>query len=84
MVSLEVSPGTQTGVVELEFREGLEPCRIPNSKVKANRHTHDPQLKARVAHEAPKGLTPTLEITKEYGIHPEQVSDRKRAPQPHA
>lgn len=42
------------------------------------RATHSPELKARVAQEAIKGIETASEIGARYGVHPQQVSDWKR------
>lgn len=42
------------------------------------RKVHSPDLKARVALEAVRGLKTANEIAQEYGIHPVQVSQWKR------
>ena len=42
------------------------------------RATHSPELKARVAQEAIKGIETASEIGSRFGVHPQQVSDWKR------
>jgi transposase len=46
--------------------------------MKAKRRRHDPEFKARVAHEALKGVKTIQQIAKEYEVHPVQVSDWKK------
>ncbi len=46
--------------------------------MKAKRRRHDPEFKARVALEAIKGIKTIQEISKEYEIHPVQVSEWKK------
>jgi len=43
------------------------------------RNTHSPELKAKVALEAIRGLKTANEIGQEYGVHPVQVSQWKKA-----
>ena len=42
------------------------------------RSMHSPELKARVAQEAIKGIETASEIGARFGVHPQQVSDWKR------
>ncbi len=46
---------------------------------KQKRTTHSPELKAKVALEAVRGLKTATEIAQEYGVHPVQVSQWKKA-----
>ncbi len=46
--------------------------------MKAKRRRHDPQFKAKVALEALKGVKTIQQISKEFEIHPVQVSDWKK------
>jgi transposase len=46
--------------------------------VKSKRKRHDPQFKARVALEAPKGVKTVQQIAREFDSHPVQVSDWKK------
>ena len=46
---------------------------------KQKRNTHSPELKAKVALEAVRGLKTANEIAQEYGVHPAQVSQWKRS-----
>ena len=48
------------------------------SKMKAKRRRHEPEFKARVALEALKGVKTIQQISKEYDIHPVQVSEWKK------
>ncbi|WP_373190831.1 transposase, partial [Halomonas sp.] len=41
------------------------------------RNTHSPELKAKVALEAVRGLKTANEIGRDYGVHPVQVSQWK-------
>ncbi len=43
------------------------------------RNTHSPELKAKVALEAVRGLKTANEIGRDYGVHPVQVSQWKKA-----
>ena len=52
--------------------------------MKAKRRRHDPEFKARVAIEAIKGVKTIQEISKEYDVHPVQVSDWKKTMLQHA
>lgn len=47
-------------------------------KMKAKRRRHEPEFKARVALEALKGVKTIQQISKEYEIHPVQVSEWKK------
>ena len=47
--------------------------------MKKKRRRHDPEFKARVALEALKGAKTIQEIAGEFGIHPVQVSEWKKA-----
>ena len=57
---------------------GYQPEPKP-SNMKAKRRRHEPEFKARVALEALKGIKTIQQIAKEFGIHPVQVSDWKKA-----
>ena len=46
---------------------------------KQKRNTHSPELKAKVALEAVRGVQTVNEIAQHYGVHPVQVSQWKRA-----
>ena len=46
--------------------------------MKAKRRRHDPEAKARVALEAPKGVKTIQQIANDYELHPVQVSDWKK------
>jgi transposase/putative transposase len=46
--------------------------------MKAKRKRHDPEFKARVALEALKGAKTIQQISKDFDIHPMQVSDWKK------
>ena len=46
--------------------------------MKAKRRRHDPEFKARVALEAPKGVKTLQQIAKDHEVHPVQVSDWKK------
>jgi len=43
--------------------------------MKVKRRRHQPELKARVALEALKGMKTIQEIAKEFDVHPVQVSE---------
>jgi putative transposase len=43
-----------------------------------SRNRHNPQLKAKVAVEALKGLRTTSELAAEHAVHPTQISQWKR------
>ena len=47
--------------------------------MKAKRRRHEPECKARVALEALKGVQTVEGITKNFDIHPMQVTDWKKA-----
>lgn len=46
---------------------------------KQKRNTHAPELKAKVALEAVRGVKTVNEIAQHYGVHPVQVSQWKKA-----
>lgn len=46
---------------------------------KQKRSTHAPELKAKVALEAVRGVKTVNEIAQHYGVHPVQVSQWKKA-----
>jgi len=46
--------------------------------MKSKRRRHDPEFKARVALEAVRGVKTIQEISKEFEIHPVQVSEWKK------
>ena len=46
---------------------------------KQKRNTHSPELKAKVALEAVRGLKTANEIAQEFGVHPVQVGQWKKA-----
>lgn len=46
---------------------------------KQKRNTHSPELKAKVALEAVRGVQTVNEIAQHYGVHPVQVSQWKKA-----
>ena len=46
--------------------------------MKAKRRRHDPEFKARVALEALKGVKTIQQISKDYDVHPVQVSEWKK------
>lgn len=46
---------------------------------KQKRTTHSPELKAKVALEAVRGVQTVNEIAQHYGVHPVQVSQWKKA-----
>lgn len=46
--------------------------------MKAKRKRHAPEFKARVALEAIKGIKTIQEVSKEFEVHPVQVSDWKK------
>ena len=47
--------------------------------MKTKRRRHEPEFKARVALEALKGIKTIQQISKDFDIHPVQVSDWKKA-----
>lgn len=46
---------------------------------KQKRNTHSPEFKAKVALEAVRGVQTVNEIAQQYGVHPVQVSQWKKA-----
>lgn len=46
---------------------------------KQKRNTHSPEFKAKVALEAVRGVHTVNEIAQQYGVHPFQVSQWKKA-----
>ena len=49
--------------------------------MKSKRRTHNPEFKARVALEALKEIKTVQQISKEYEVHPGQVSEWKKTMQ---
>ncbi len=49
-----------------------------------SRRAHSPELKAKVGLEALRGVKTINEIAQEFGVHPVQVSQRKKAIQEHS
>ena len=46
---------------------------------KQKRNTHSPEFKAKIALEAVRGVQTVNEIAPQYGVHPVQVSQWKKA-----